>query len=53
MNTKTETLTHEKIVNALKTVQENEQKLSAQKTELKTQIKELNLGFRKFPVFLG
>ncbi len=47
MNTKSETLTHEKIVNALKTVQENEQKLNAQKTELKTQIKELNLGFRK------
>lgn len=47
MNTKTETLTHEKIVNALKTVQENEQKLNAEKSALKTQIKELNMGFRK------
>ena len=46
MNT-TETLTHEKIVNALKTVNENEQKLNQQKTALKTQIKELQMGFRK------
>jgi hypothetical protein len=47
MNTENNTLTHEKIVNALKLVQENDQKLNAEKNALKTQIKELNLGFRK------
>jgi hypothetical protein len=47
METKENTLTHAKIVEALKLVQENETQLKAQQTALKTQIKELNMGFRK------
>jgi hypothetical protein len=47
METKETTLTHEKIVEALKLVAENETKLKQQETELKTQIKQMNMGFRK------
>jgi len=47
METKDNALTHAKIVEALKLVQENETALAKQKTQLKTQIKELNMGFRK------
>ena len=47
METKETTLTHEKIVEALKLVAENETKLKSQETALKAQIKEMNMGFRK------
>ncbi len=47
METKENTLTHEKIVEALKLVAENETKLKSQETALKAQIKEMNMGFRK------
>lgn len=47
METAENTLTHEKIVNALKLMAENEQIRDKEKDALKTQIKQLQMGFRK------